>query len=72
MVQVDEIISLWRQGFLPPSPLARRGIVVMVWRGSRMDGWVVRQPGMGLPDLRNPYLCNHLMDFLQSKFCGIV
>ena len=31
-------------------------------------GWV----GGQLPDLRNPYLCNCLMDFLCSKFCGIV
>ena len=28
--------------------------------------------GGRLPDLRNPYLCNLLMDFLHSKFCGIV
>ena len=32
--------------------------------GGRVGGW--------LPNLRNPYLCNRLMDFLHSKFCGIV
>ena len=30
------------------------------------------RPGGRLPNLRNPYLCNRLMDFLHSKFCGIV
>ena len=28
--------------------------------------------GGRLPNLRNPYLCNSLTDFLHSKFCGIV
>ena len=28
--------------------------------------------GGQLPNLRNPYLCNRLMDFLRSKFYGIV
>ena len=28
--------------------------------------------GGRLPNLRNPYLCNHLTDFLHSKFCGII
>ena len=46
--------------FLPLSPPGWRGIVVTVWAGGR------------LPNLRNPYLCNRLMDFLHSKFCGIV
>ena len=30
-----------------------------------------RRPGGRLLDLRNPYLCNCLMDFRHSKFCGI-
>ena len=46
--------------FLPLSPPGWRGIVVTVRAGGR------------LPNLRNPYLCNRLMDFLHSKFCGIV
>ena len=36
--------------------------------GGRSGG----RPGGRLPNLRNPYLCNRLMDFLHSKFCGIV
>ena len=47
--------------FAPPG---WRGIVVTVRAGG--------QPGGRLPNLRNPYLCNRLMDFLHSKFCGIV
>ena len=50
--------------FLPLSPLGWRGIVVTVWAGGRLGG--------RLPNLRNPYLCNRLMDFLRSKFYGIV
>ena len=39
------------------------------WRaGGRAGG----RSGGRLPDLRNPYLCNRLMDFLRSKFYGIV
>ena len=34
------------------------------WAGVQASGW--------LPNLRNPYLCNRLTDFLHSKFCGIV
>ena len=34
--------------------------------------WQFRPAGGRLPDLRNPYLCNRLTDFLDSKFCGIV
>ena len=30
------------------------------------------RPGGRLPNLRNPYLCNRLTDFLHSKFYGIV
>ena len=36
--------------------------------GRRAD-W---RSGGRLPDLRNPYLCNRLKDFLRSKFYGIV
>ena len=50
--------------FLPLSPPGWRGIVVMVRAGGRSGG--------RLPDLWNPYLCNRLMDFLRSKFYGIV
>ena len=53
--------SLWcDEQFLPLIPPGWRGIVVTVRAGGR------------LPNLRNPYLCNLLMDFLHSKFCGIV
>ena len=31
-----------------------------------------RRAGGRVPNLRNPYLCNRLADFLHSKFCGIV
>ena len=51
--------------FLPLSPPGWRGIVVTVRAGGRAVGG-------RLPDLRNPYLCNRLMDFLRSKFYGIV
>ena len=44
-----------------PSALQTGGVLSQF---RRADGW--------LPDLRNPYLCNHLTDFLDSKFCGIV
>ena len=30
------------------------------------------RPGGRLRDLQSPYLCNHVMDFHLSKFCGIV
>ena len=50
--------------FLPLSPPGWRGIVVTVRAGGRLGG--------RLPDLQNPYLCNRLMDFLRSKFYGIV
>ena len=50
--------------FLPLSPSGWRGIVVTVRAGGR--------PGGRLPNLRNPYLCNGLTDFLHSKFYGIV
>ena len=53
---------------LPLSPPGWRGIVVTVRAGGRVGG----RAGVQLPNLRNPYLCNRLMDFLHSKFCGIV
>ena len=40
--------------------------------GGRAGGWVGGRPGGRLPNLRNPYLCNRLTDFLHSKFYGIV
>ena len=36
--------------------------------GGRAGG----RSGGRLPDLRNTYLCNRSMDFLHSKFYGIV
>ena len=45
-----------------PSALRARGVLSS--RSGRAGG--------RLPNLRNPYLCNRLMDFLHSKFCGIV
>ena len=43
---------------------------------SGLEGYCRHGPGGRaggrLPNLRNPYLCNRLMDFLHSKFCGIV
>ena len=40
--------------------------------GGRADWRAGGRSGGRLPDLRNPYLCNRLMDFLRSKFYGIV
>ena len=40
--------------------------------GGRTGGRAGGRSGGRLPDLRNPYLCNRLMDFLRSKFYGIV
>ena len=58
--------------FLPLSPPGWRGIVVTVRAGGRA-GWLAGgRAGGRLPDLRNPYLCNRLMDFLRSKLYGIV
>ena len=53
---------------------------VMIWvvtpQPSGLEGYCHHGPGgragWRLPDLRNPYLCNRLTDFLHSKFCGIV
>ena len=43
---------------------------------SGLEGYCHNGPGGRpdgrLPDLRNLYLCNRLMDYLHSKFCGIV
>ena len=39
---------------------------------SGLEGYCRHGPGGRLPNLRNPYLCNRLTDFLHSKFCGIV
>ena len=49
-------------------PSALRAGGVLLSRSGRAGGL----PGGPLPDLRNPYLCNRLTDFLHSKFCGIV
>ena len=49
-----------------PSALGAGGVLSS--RSGRAGGW----PGGRLPNLQNPYLCNRLMDFLHSKFCGIV
>ena len=58
--------------FLPLSPPGWRGIVVTVRAGGLVGGRAGGRLGGRLPDLRNPYLCNRLMDFLHLKFCGIV
>ena len=43
---------------------------------SGLEGYCRHGPGGRaggrLPNLRNPYLCNRLLDFLHLKFCGIV
>ena len=49
-------------------PSALRAGGVLSSRSGRAGG----RPGGRLPNLRNPYLCNRLMDFLHSKFCRIV
>ena len=51
-------------GALTFYPSALRAGGVLSSRSGRAGG--------RLPDLRNPYLCNRLMDFLRSKFYGIV
>ena len=53
-------------------PSALRAGGVLSSRSGRAGGPVGGRPGGRLPNLRNPYLCNLLMDFLHSKFCGIV
>ena len=45
-------------------PSALRAGGVLSSRSGRMGG--------RLPNLRNPYLCNRLTDFLHSKLYGIV
>ena len=40
--------------------------------GGRTGGRAGGRAGGRLPDLWNPYLCNRWMDFLRSKFYGIV
>ena len=50
--------------------------VIFTPQPSGLEGYCRHGPGGRaggrLPDLRNPYLCNRLMDFLRSKFYGIV
>ena len=54
--------------------------ILLIWMGglifttqpSGLEGYCRHGPGGRPPNLRNPYLCNRLMDFLRSKFCGIV
>ena len=61
---------------LPFYPSALRAGGVLSSRsgraGGRTGGRAGRRSGGRLPDLRNPYLCNRLKDFLRSKFYGIV
>ena len=67
--EVRHTLAEWEMGnkiLFYPSAL-RAGGVLSSWSG-RAGG----RPGGRLPNLRNPYLCNCLMDFLHSKFCGIV
>ena len=56
--------------FFYPSALRAGGVLSS--RSGRAGGRTGGQAGGRLPDLRNPYLCNRLMDFLHSKFYGIV
>ena len=56
------------EGYCRHGPGGRAGGRVGVRTGGRAGG----RAGGRLPDLRNPYLCNRLMDFLRSKFYGIV
>ena len=66
--------------FIPFYPSALRAGGVLSSRSGRAGGRAgglavgraVGRSGGRLPDLRNPYLCNRLMDFLRSKFYGIV
>ena len=53
-------------------PSALRAGGVLSSRSGRAGGRTGGRAGGRLPDLRNPYLCNRLMDFLRSKFYGIV
>ena len=57
--------TIWKLHFYPS---ALRAGGVLSSRSGRAGG----RSGGRLPDLRNPYLCNRLMDFLRSKFYGIV
>ena len=62
-------VIFWRSQFNSFSEMCRfypGGVLSS--RFGRRGGRSVGQ----LPNLRNPYLCNRLMDFLHSKFCGIV
>ena len=55
--------GIYKQSLFTPQP-------------SGLEGYCCHGPGGRaggrLPNLRNPYLCNRLTDFLDSKFCGIV
>ena len=55
-------LLIWNYVSFYPSALRAGGVL------SSRSG----RPGGRLPNLRNPYLCNRLMDFLHSKFCRIV
>ena len=59
-------ISLWSIELFYPSALRAGGVL------SSRSGRAAGRPGGRLPNLRNPYLCNRLMDFLHSKFYGVV
>ena len=53
-----------------PSALQAGGVLSS--RCRRAGGLVGGRSDGRLPDLRNTYLCNCMMDFLRSKFYGIV
>ena len=56
--------------FITPQPSGLEGFY-RHGPGGRAGGRADWRAGGRLPDLRNPYLCNRLMDFLHSKFYGI-
>ena len=61
---LDAMMLVLRHCYDPFYPSALRAGGVLSSRSGRAGG--------RLPHLRNPYLCNRLMDFLRSKFYGIV
>ena len=61
-----------RPSVTPFYPSALRAGGVLSSRFGRAGGRAAGRPGGRLPNLRNPYLCNRLTDFLHSKFWGIV
>ena len=57
-----------KDGFYPSAHRAGGVLSSLSGAGGRVGG----RSGGRLPNLRTPYLCKRLKDFLNSKFCGIV